>query len=417
MKKYFFLLLLFPFFLAAQRGFTPDFNPIHYEFHLFPNSGSFKGYLIYKVPYNRLVFQKKEDLFAGGIKINLEISEVQSNKTLREFNQHIVSVNDFNLTNSLEDYIEGFIEFEIQKGSYNIIPIFSDLNSNREFKSAPYLLSTDSLSKIIGNPIIVNDDKSFDDTDNYIVTNFSGSVPFSTEKYSFLIPVFDSGVTGVQVKINNNKELLLDTVITETFLSTIRFSEFNNQIILSNHNDNSDIRFLIIKNISHRLKEGIVSLSISANDFRKTFQIPVKWINKPFSLRDPETSIQYLNYIENSETIDNLKQASKDNFQQELFNFWKRYDPTPETVYNELMDEFYKRVDFAEQKFSSLTGNNGAKSDRGRIYIIFGKPFSSERFSDEYGRMLETWKYEEPERTFVFIDKKGNGSFTLLNTQ
>lgn len=415
MKKYFFLLLLFPFFLSAQRGFPPEFSSINSEFHLIPNSGSFKGYFIYRVPYNRIVFQKKSDLFEAGLKINLEISELLSKKTLREFNKHVVSVNDFDLTNSLEDYVEGFIEFEIDKGNYNILTNFSDLNSKREFKSAPFNLNTDSISGVFGNPIIVNDNNPCNDTDGYIVTNFSGSIPFSKEKYSVLIPVFDSGISDLKVKIKNNRESVLDTVITESFLSTIQFSECENRIILKNYENISDIRFFIIKDISTRLREGLFSITVSVNGSTKTFPLPVKWINKPFSLRDPESSIQYLSYIETSEGIENLERASKENFQQELFDFWKRYDPTPETAYNELMDEFYKRVDFAEQNFGSLTDNHGAKSDRGKTYIIYGNPTSTERYSDEYGRMIETWKYTNPERAFFFIDKKGNGSFTLMN--
>ena len=81
------------------------------------------------------------------------------------------------------------------------------------------------------------------------------------------------------------------------------------------------------------------------------------------------------------------------------------------------MQEFYSRIDYAELNFRALSNTNGARSDRGKIYVQFGKPENVDRFTDENGRMMEQWKYVNPSNTFVFIDKKGTGNFTLLSNQ
>ncbi len=52
--------------------------------------------------------------------------------------------------------------------------------------------------------------------------------------------------------------------------------------------------------------------------------------------------------------------------------FWGERDPDPDTEENEYREEYYERIAYANEHFSS--GKPGWKTDRGRIYIKFGKP-------------------------------------------
>jgi GWxTD domain-containing protein len=56
--------------------------------------------------------------------------------------------------------------------------------------------------------------------------------------------------------------------------------------------------------------------------------------------------------------------------------FWRRRDPDPDTDENEYREEYYERIAYANERFTS--GIPGWKTDRGRIYIAFGKPDSIE---------------------------------------
>src|SRR5216110_384262 len=56
--------------------------------------------------------------------------------------------------------------------------------------------------------------------------------------------------------------------------------------------------------------------------------------------------------------------------------FWRRRDPDPDTDENEFKEEYYERVAYANEHFAS--GIPGWKSDRGRIYIMYGKPDEKE---------------------------------------
>ncbi len=52
--------------------------------------------------------------------------------------------------------------------------------------------------------------------------------------------------------------------------------------------------------------------------------------------------------------------------------FWQRRDPTPDTEENEFREEHYRRIQYANEHFAA--GIPGWRTDRGRIYIVWGPP-------------------------------------------
>jgi GWxTD domain-containing protein len=82
-------------------------------------------------------------------------------------------------------------------------------------------------------------------------------------------------------------------------------------------------------------------------------------------------------------------------------SFWRRRDPDPDTEENEYREEYYERIAYANERFTS--GIPGWKTDRGRIYIAWGKPDSIEshpsggaydRPSYEGGGSTSTYPFE-----------------------
>jgi len=67
-----------------------------------------------------------------------------------------------------------------------------------------------------------------------------------------------------------------------------------------------------------------------------------------------------------------FKQLSNDEERDQFIEaFWQRRDPTPDTEENEYKEEHYQRIAYANEHFAA--GIPGWKSDRGRIYIMYGK--------------------------------------------
>ena len=80
-------------------------------------------------------------------------------------------------------------------------------------------------------------------------------------------------------------------------------------------------------------------------------------------------------------------------------------------IVKSLLDELTERVNHANLNFSNL--NKGWRSDRGRIYIIYGPPDTVERYSNQSDGIYEIWEYPSGLK-FIFLDRNGFGNFMLV---
>jgi GWxTD domain-containing protein len=108
-------------------------------------------------------------------------------------------------------------------------------------------------------------------------------------------------------------------------------------------------------------------------------------------------------YIITDEERAAFKQLSNDEERDNFIEaFWQRRDPTPDTEENEYKEEHYQRIAYANEHFAA--GVPGWKTDRGRIYIVFGKPdeIDSHPSGGTYERPMEEGGGETS--TFPFED-------------
>lgn len=106
---------------------------------------------------------------------------------------------------------------------------------------------------------------------------------------------------------------------------------------------------------------------------------------------------------------------AKKNF---LFNFWKLRDPNPNTPENDRKLEYFERVKKADEMFRG-TRERGWRSDRGRVYIVYGEPSEIDRYPNEMDAYpYEIWSYNNIEGgvIFVFGDITGTGQMILIHS-
>ena len=78
-------------------------------------------------------------------------------------------------------------------------------------------------------------------------------------------------------------------------------------------------------------------------------------------------------YIISDNEKEVFKSLRTDEERENFINiFWKRRDPTPETPFNEYREEHYRRIEYANKNY--FEGKAGWRTDRGRVYIMFGPP-------------------------------------------
>jgi len=125
-----------------------------------------------------------------------------------------------------------------------------------------------------------------------------------------------------------------------------------------------------------------------------------------------------------------LQLETNEEREQFIEQFWLRRSSNPDLPDNDFKEEHYRRIAYANEHFAS--GIPGWKTDRGRIYIIWGKPDEIEshptggtydRPMDEGGGSTttypwETWRYRYLEGIqenviLEFVDPSGSGEYHL----
>src|SRR5450432_607123 len=132
-------------------------------------------------------------------------------------------------------------------------------------------------------------------------------------------------------------------------------------------------------------KQNSKSLKIElSKTYKKWLDEDVRWI-----ITDEEQKAFKL--LSNDEERDSFIEA-----------FWQRRDPTPDTIENEFKEEHYRRMAYVNEHFAA--GIPGWKSDRGRIYIMYGPADeieshpsggSYERPMEEGGGETSTFPFED----------------------
>src|SRR5579872_6150422 len=144
-----------------------------------------------------------------------------------------------------------------------------------------------------------------------------------------------------------------------------------------------------------------------------------KWLNEDVVyIITPEEKNAFLHLETNEER------------EQFIEQFWQRRNPDPDSPDNTFKEEHYRRIAYANEHFAS--GIPGWKSDRGRIYIMYGPPDeiqthptggTYERPSDQGGGETSTYPFEDWRYRYLpgigenveieFVDPSGSGEYHL----
>lgn len=107
--------------------------------------------------------------------------------------------------------------------------------------------------------------------------------------------------------------------------------------------------------------------------------------------------------------------AAKKDFLKE---FWGRQESGAAGEAPRLRNDYLRRVEVATERYSNYT-RKGWRTDRGRVFILYGKPDEVERHPSEgVIKPYEIWYFYQIENgvQFVFVDKNGFGDYELVHS-
>ncbi len=371
------------------------------------NLKSGKLYVYSNIINDDLTFLKNDSI--GGFQAEFEwevaVEDEEKQVAFHSIHKEVYEV-DYNQTNDREKNILLSTTFDIPAGEYVITAQIRDLMSkksvSRKIEMEMYDLNKESIDM---SDILFLNEAEFDSVGNLthfvprVKNNFSRHTPFIyiyTEIYSKEYPAIF------------NIRYRLEDVEGEVELDTVIFKEMTGP--LSSYVFKLDKR-MIAKN-NHQCS---VILSRGSEQVERFRNISFYWVNVPETSEDITLALRQMRYISPLDSLDIYLEAPLEEQQKFFSRFWARRDPNPETEANELMEEYFSRLNFANREFSNYI-DDGWLSDRGRILIKFGYPDDVESYPLGWNSIpYVIWRYYFPRaKVFVFADRMGFGDYRLL---
>jgi len=137
--------------------------------------------------------------------------------------------------------------------------------------------------------------------------------------------------------------------------------------------------------------------------------------SEQWAITNYDQMISLLRYFDRQDWVDKLRQATPDQRPEVWRDFYKATDPVPATPENEALEAYFRRIQFANQRFRE-SGDPGWLTDRGEVYICLGEPDDVFDFSTDASRAGVRgvrWTYNSLRLTLFFQDQTGFGRFRM----
>ncbi len=396
---------------AQMEFYSPKYEGIPRFYYDMVNVASDKPGLsrlnIYvEIPYDALQFIKSDGLFAAKYEFSVIMKDSDGNQVDGDITQEEVVVDNYDLTNSRKKFSLSYLSFHLEPGKYNVSIMVMDIDTKKASKVEPKVKLRSFEKKDVSiSDITIADKVIFDSLGvNTIHPQVASYVrSYSTELFCYFeiysrIEKNDNFEVKYEIQDDDNKK------IQEQAYDTPKIGSRTLTAFKVNTSKLSHGKYSIVLKVGQKGKHDAV---------KKIFM--VRSIGIPSTIVDLDEAIEQLKYVAEKSDVKELKNSPKSERLQKFEEFWEEHDPTEGTAANELRDEYYRRVQFANQSFSTF--RDGWKTDRGMIYIIFGPPNDIERHPfDRAHKPYELWSYYKLNYQFLFMDESGFGEYRLQNT-
>ncbi len=364
-------------------------------------TGKTKVDIFLQIPYHTLKFIKEDDGFKSKFSISIIFMDEDKKNVFAEklWNQEVKAANS-NEYLSKENLKYFYTSFNLTPGKYILRCEIIDKGSNKNGLTEANINVTNFNENINISDIILVKGM----VNNQVVPNVARYITGSDSSITFFYDIFSD--TGKIMKINYS---ILDKKQNEIFTinDTLNLKKDKNRI------------FKTLNNVKLALGEYVIVVKLLDNK-DKIIKSMIKRIFSnitgfPQSITDLDKAVSQLVYIAVGDEQSFIEE-SKD-YEEKLNRFrafWKAKDPTPNTIENEVFNEYYRRIAYSNEKFKTYM--EGWKTDMGMVYILLGPPNNVERHPFEYdSKPYEIWEYYTLNRRFLFVDETGFGEYRLAN--
>jgi len=357
-----------------------------------------------QIAYDDLQFVKADTGYQAEYEVTVSINDKDGEQAEGKIWSELILVNEYEQTNERAKYSFTTASFHVPPEKYEVIIHLMDKDSKiTSVKKREIEVRDFSRKKLNVSDITLVSNLTIDSLGiKSIRPLISSNIHESLEKLFAYFEIYSQEdvaefEVSYEVKFYNGKKIAQDK-----FKISKKDERTMYAVTLDAKNMSSGKYTLFLK-----VKDGSHSMSVD-----KTFFL--RWRGLPHSVFDLDAAIEQMKYIASGSELGKMRKA-KGKEKGELFQkFWTKRDPTPGTEENEHMEEYFRRVHYANEAFSGF--REGWRSDMGMVYIILGHPNDIERHPFESGsKPYQVWYYYEINRQFVFVDETGFGEYRLLS--
>ena len=389
--------------------------------------------VLYRIRHDLFIFAKEtgdaSQRFSATGELVMELLDSTDASIARQFRTIALYSDDNFVVNLRRHTLEGVLSFSARPGRYTLVCTVEDEQSHREVLSRrqPLLVPNRSERSIVYSSAIRVKEFAPPSAGLYHACNMDHGIMLGENSGLLLQLRPDFQLKNVRLSLHRfegedeKTSILRDTLVSFT-------SEAGKSIILRDSglsgveailtSGSTSVAFVALPSASWKQGRYSLRLALDGTDTASiSEELFVRWPQMPQSLTDLDFSIAAMKHYLSEDEYDELRSGGRAARIRKFEEFWKKKDPTPATAYNEAMAEYFRRVDIAVVQFRTIKSDNGAATDRGKIFILYGSPVKVERTLDPGKAPHEIWKYPSLGKTFVFEDPSRQGEYTLISPE
>lgn len=357
----------------------------------------------------------KEDEFISKYQLNLIIKK-EERIILSNTWQEELKLDEFVKTNSFKDfqflnYMVSLKDYNIayfKPGEYDIIVEVRDLQSSISYKNVRKMkIPKDKKTDQFQTHITFLSTPADSISDLLKISNMRDHLDFNTPYTAFVRPPANIDKTSaVNVRLykkDKQEKILRDQKYCEITMT-------KNKRLMTQY----DLPYTVLEEGNYLIRFSISNDSVN---YQAEKEFTVLWLWKPLYLYKVDLAVRPMKYLLSNEEMEKIKEFDLEELEPWFKDYWKENDPTPETLFNEKQNFYFKRVSEAVRLYSSRD-QEGWQTDFGKILILYGEPTKIENRKYSVNSFPHVvWKYIFDGETyeFKFVDETKSGKFKLVD--
>ena len=356
-----------------------------------------------KIRFDELQFVKADPGFSASYELVIQFLDEDERLCAYSIQKKKVAVPVYDKTNSRKIFSAAEAHFSLEPGVYTVSVSLMDLDAkktrkyNTDYQVPEYFSNELQVGEILlADTIVVDSAGAFRIFPN-VLGNFRDeqeSIFIYTEIYA------DENIPEAEIKVS-----LLDRDHRK------ELKKFKQRL-------SGPVTPLYVEVSRQDITNGTYDILLTAESDEymagQKRQVRIRWLGIPSVKADLDDAIRQMRWVVKKSFVNEMLKMGTEEKRQAFTGFWKSVDPSPGTEENEVMDEYYRRVDTAMKNFGSF--GPGWETDRGMVYIILGPPDNVERHPFEVSsKPYEIWFYQHFNVQLYFMDDHGFGEYRLIN--